>query len=78
MRSRRKKRTGEGKSMAKLLLLDEIHLTILIPRRLPATEVDAIRRTVDDPGFEARLLRVIRRVFRRQASLSKVRVRLSR
>jgi hypothetical protein len=72
------KRRGEGKPMAKLVVLDELHLTILIPRGLPTTQVDTIRRTLNDPGFEARLLRVIRRVFRRRASLSKVRVRLGR
>jgi hypothetical protein len=64
--------------MAKLLVRDELHLTILIPRGLSTTKVDAIRRTLSNASFEARLLRVIRRLFRRQASLGRGKVRLSR
>ncbi len=64
--------------MAKMVVIEEYHLTVYVPRDLPAHEEDAVRRTLNDPAFEARLLRVVRRVFRREASLARARVRLSR
>jgi hypothetical protein len=64
--------------MAKGIVIEEFHLTVLVPRGLPTLEVDAVRNTLTNATFEARLLRVIRRVFRREPSLGKTRVRLSR
>ena len=64
--------------MPKRVVIEEYHLTVLIPRDLPEPEADAIRRTLTDPTFERRLLRAVRRVFRREASLEKAKVRLSR
>lgn len=64
--------------MPKRVLIEEYHLSVLVPRRLPEAEADAIRSTLMDPTFEARLLRAVRRVFRREVSLAKAKVRLSR
>jgi len=64
--------------MAKLIVLDEIHLTVLVPDDLPETECVAIRQTLTDALFEGRLRRIVRRLFSREPSLSKARVRLSR
>jgi hypothetical protein len=64
--------------MPRLIVIDEIHLTILVPRCLPDAESDAVRQTLTEAAFEARLLRVIRHVFRKVAALSQVKVRLSR
>jgi hypothetical protein len=64
--------------MSKRVVIEEWHITVLIPRKLAELEADAIRRTLTDPTFERRLLRAVRRVFRREASLEKTKVRLSR
>lgn len=64
--------------MSKRIVIEEYHLTVLVPRGLPEVEADSIRRTLTDPVFEKRLHRSVRRVFRREASLGKTQVRLSR
>lgn len=64
--------------MPRRVVIEEWHLTVLVPQALPEPEADAIRRTLTDPAFEARLRRVIRRVFRKAASLDQAKVRLSR
>jgi hypothetical protein len=64
--------------MPKCVTIEEIHLTVLVPRHLPPVEADAIRQTLTDPTFERRLRRAIRRAFRREASLVNAKVRLSR
>jgi hypothetical protein len=68
----------EGSFMARFVVIEEFHLTVLLPSGLAPTEADAVRQTLTDPTFEARLLRLIRRLFRRESSLNRVRVRLSR
>jgi hypothetical protein len=64
--------------MAKRVIIDEFHLTVLIPRRRLEPEADEIHRTSRDPEFENRLRRAARRLFRTEPSLGKVKVRLSR
>ena len=64
--------------MAERIVIEEYHLTVLVPRGLPETEAEAIRMTLADPAFEGRLRRAARRVFRREASLTEAKVRLSR
>lgn len=64
--------TGRDRGMA------QWHITVLVPQALPEPEADTIRRTLNDPDFEAQLLREIRRVFRKEATLAKAKVRLSR
>lgn len=64
--------------MPKRILIEEWHITVLVPQALPEPETEAIRRTLTEPAFEARLRRAIRRVFRTEASLDQARVRLSR
>jgi hypothetical protein len=64
--------------MARLIVLDELHVTVFVPRDLPQAECDTIRRTLTGPAFEVRLQRLIRRFFRKEASLGKTKVRLSR
>ncbi len=64
--------------MAKRIMIEEYHLTVLAPRGLSTAEYEAMRQTLDDPHFHAQLRRVIRRVARRHPALSKVKVRLSR
>jgi hypothetical protein len=64
--------------MAKGILIEEFHLTVLAPRGLSASEYDAIHRALADPAFEARLRRVVRRAFRRETPLGEVKVRVGR
>ena len=64
--------------MAERIAIEEYHLTVLVPRGLPEAEAEAIRLTLADPAFEARLRRAVGRVFRREASLTEAKVRLSR
>jgi 2C-methyl-D-erythritol 2,4-cyclodiphosphate synthase len=64
--------------MARFVVIEEFHVTVLVPRGLSNMEADAVRQTLTDALFEARLLGVIRRVFRAEATLHKAKVRLSR
>jgi hypothetical protein len=60
----------------RFVLLDEFHVTVLVPSELPAARADAVRRALDQPTF----LRLIRQAVRRAlAGISApVVVRLSR
>ena len=64
--------------MAERIVIEEYHLTVLVPRGLLETEAESIRLTLAVPAFEGRLRRAIRRVFRGASSLEKAKVRLSR
>ncbi len=64
--------------MAKLVVLEEFHVTVLAPRGLPLTAYDRMRQTVNSALVVTRLRHPVRRVFRRQASLNQAEVRLSR
>ncbi len=64
--------------MPKRIVMEEFHLTVFAPRGLPDAEYDAIQLTLNDAGFQKTLRRAIRRVFRREASLSKAKVRMNR
>ena len=64
--------------MPRLILLDEFHLTVRAPQRLPESEYEAMRRVLDDPRFQAELARAARDVFRRHPALRRARVTLSR
>ena len=64
--------------MTKFILLDEFHLTVYAPRGRPATEHEAVRQTLDDPGFQAAVRQAIRVVVRQFSALRKVRLTLTR
>ena len=64
--------------MARSILMEELHLTVYAPYGLPDQEYDAIRRTLDGAHFRVGLRRVVRRFCRRQPSLARVRVQLTR
>jgi hypothetical protein len=59
-------------------VIEEYHVTVLVPRGLPEAEAEGIRLTLTDPAFEGRLRRAVRRVFRGADSLEKAKVRVSR
>jgi len=62
--------------MAKMVVLDEIHITVHVPANLPKTP--HILRTLRSNRFQARLRAAIDGIFRRHTSLSGVKVTLSR
>jgi hypothetical protein len=39
--------------MARAILVDQFHVTVLAPRGLRAGEHDELRRTLDEPRFRA-------------------------
>jgi hypothetical protein len=51
---------------------------VYVPRGLPAAKHEAVRQTLDDARFQARLRRAVRHVVRQYPSLSQAWLRLSR
>jgi hypothetical protein len=64
--------------VAKLLVVDEFHLTVSAPHGLADSEYVALCRTLDDGHFQAALRRAVRIVCLQYADLAKARIRLSR
>lgn len=64
--------------MAKVILMDEVHLTVFAPAGLRPAEYGAIRRTLAEARFRTRLGRAVRDVFRQYPSFSKVRITITR
>ena len=64
--------------MAKLIVIDEFHVTVSVLRGLAETEYEAIGQTLANAAFQTDLRRAIREVFRRYPALSRVRATLSR
>jgi hypothetical protein len=64
--------------MARLVVFEEFHVTVLIDSRLRPVEYGAMRRTLDRSTFQAALGRAFRSVFRRYPVLGKTRIVLGR
>jgi hypothetical protein len=64
--------------VAKNILVDEFHLTVTAPAGLEEVVYLAVRRTLDEKGFQADLHRAIRAVVRQYADLESARITLSR
>jgi hypothetical protein len=64
--------------MPRHVLIDEFHLSFLIPIQLSDSEQRAIRRTLSAPVFRSRLYDAARVVVRRFPSLNRTRLTLSR
>jgi hypothetical protein len=64
--------------MSRLVILDEIHLTLLVPSGLPDVETQVMWQAIIDPNFDADLRRAVRRLVRRRPVLKRLRVRVSR
>jgi hypothetical protein len=69
---------GRGGTLARLILIDEIHVTICVPNTLPPPQDDAIRKALEEPGFRRALGRAVRAVIRRRPALARVRVTVTR
>jgi len=64
--------------VARFILLEEFHLTVFVPRRLPEADCDALSRALSRSRLRRQLRRAARRVLRRYPSLRRVRLTLSR
>ena len=64
--------------MANSILIDEFHLTVFVPHGLRSAACRAVRRTLADARFQAKLRRAIREIFGRYPSLAKARFTLTR
>ena len=64
--------------MAKKILIEEFHVSILLPARLTNPACTAVRRTLNNKRFQARLRDAIGNVFRRYPSLNPVKFSVSR
>jgi hypothetical protein len=64
--------------MPKRIVIEEFHLTLLVPQDLPAAEASAIRRTLIGAGFRKRLKRAVEALVRRYRSLGTTTVAVSR
>ena len=64
--------------MDDLVVIDEFHLTLLVPRSLGDREAGRIRRILRRATFVVRLADAVREVCRRRRPLDRVEIRVSR
>ena len=69
---------GKEKPLAKPILLDQFHIDVLVPRRLPADKYAAMKRILDDAKFQTDLRRAVRAILLKHPVMKPARVRLSR
>ncbi len=63
--------------MARFILIDLFHVTILILPQLPSTAHDAIHQVLDRHHFQSELCRAVRKVIARYPAYQRVRVNLT-
>jgi hypothetical protein len=61
-----------------MILIDEFHVLVFVPRGLRESEYRAIRRLLNSRRYPIDLSQAVRQVFRRYSALRGVCVRLSR
>jgi hypothetical protein len=61
-----------------MILIEEFHIAMRVPKGLPDAEYQAIRRTLHDPKFRKEMRRAVSAVTRRHPALGRVRLALSR
>lgn len=64
--------------MAKLVLFEEIHVSVLVPSTLGSVPAQAIRRVLGSSRFRASLRRTVAALIRRYRSLNPVRLVIER
>lgn len=64
--------------MAKTIMIDEFHVTILVPAGLSKTEYAPVLRTLNSRRFQTRLRQAVSNVIRQHSSLKAVRFSISR
>ena len=68
----------KGERVAKLLLLDEFHVTVYVKRGLRAAVCASMRRALDSATFQRELRRDVRTALGRYPELRKTRVTITR
>ena len=63
--------------MPNFILIEEFHVTISVPERLPDHDIRRIRRTLSAKGFRRKLDRAIRAALKESRWLRAVRIRVS-
>jgi hypothetical protein len=64
--------------MAKMIVMDEFHLTVKVRRDLEEGTCKAIARTLNSRRFQTNLQRAVRELFSRYRAFQAVRLTLSR
>lgn len=64
--------------MGKLILIDEIHVTVLVSANLPNTAAASVIRTLKSKRFQTSLRRAVVNVCRSCTPLRMVKIKLSR
>ena len=64
--------------MAKGIVIEEFHITVLVPPKLPDSDREAVRQILNTPAFQQGLSATLRDFIATQATLHGVRIRLSR
>ena len=64
--------------MAKMILMEEFHVTVLAPAGLPKTSYAAVVRTLNSNRFQIRLHDAIEKVRQRHSSLNPLKFSISR
>ena len=59
-----------------MFTIEEIHITINVPSRLPDSNYLAMKRTLNSKRFQTNLRGEVRKIVRRSASLKKAHVRI--
>ena len=63
---------------SRLVVVDELHITVRVPNDLPEDDADAVRGTLAGDEFMDRLRRAIRAAFRAFPELAACRIALTR
>ncbi len=63
--------------MARLIILDQLRLTVLIPKNLPEPQARQVSRLINSARLRKELLQAVRTVFRQRPELARARVQLS-
>jgi hypothetical protein len=64
--------------MSKLVMIDELHVTLRVPADLPSARVEDVRRVLLGQAFLGRLRRLLRAALRSYPELAPVRAFLTR
>ncbi len=63
--------------MARVIILDQLRLTVLIRKSLPERQARQVSRLINSARFRRELLQALRAVFRQHPELARTRVRLT-
>ena len=63
--------------MAKTIMMEEFHVTVVTPVGLSRTAVASMRRALNSKRFQARLRSALRKVFRQHPALKPARFTVS-